>query len=319
MCFVAFLPTAELFAHSFALAANGYCIILQVSTHDTGAEAVRVAASSNVLRAIGSAKEDAGLQSALAKRALQEEDPDMETDECEEDDESIGGEASDDDALMEAQADIGFSLLEGSSNKRAAVTKKDPNAAKKMRNAFTNPPPVTEPATPVRSALSLAKGRGKGSLNKAQGSGLDDSEMTPGQEALVAKGEESLQKMKTNYSAEKLWEGGVRSRQIDALQKSSSQISAKLSALPMTCQRGHDLSTDIMAQVSSIEQMFELFTLLRADISPFLDTMETESEDVLLSCDMSVLSGMLLKTAAEFIKKTDSQASRLKARLWNIM
>lgn len=292
-------------------------LFLEVSEHDTGAEAIRVASSSSVLKAIGSAKEDAGYQSALAKRALQQ-DPDDEKEETEDEvsDESMG-DASDDDAVMEAQADIGFSLLEGNerTSKKKALLTKDSHAAKKVKKeAQADTPKSTQPPKSFAATLSSGKGRGRGALNKASAE-EEDSELTPGQESLVTKGEEALEKLKTNYSAEKLWEGGVRPRQIEALAKSSSQVSSKLSALPLTCQRGHDLSSEIMGQVSAIQEVFDLFTKLRADITPFLDTMEKEAEDVLLSCDMSVLSGMLLKTAAAFIKNTDSQASRLKAQL----
>lgn len=277
--------------------------MLQVSKHDTGAEAIRVASSSSVLKAIGSAKDDAGLQSALAKRQAQEEESAMEETEGEED-EDMDGDATDEEALMEAQADIGFCLLEGSSNKRKTPPKKE----------MVNPKRIKEAESPSAASLAAVlhvKGRGRGSVKNPVEA---DAEMTPGQESLVTKGEEALQKLKTNYSAEKLWEGPVRSRQIEALAKSSSQIASKLSALPLGCQRGHDLSSEIMGQVSSAQEMFELFTTMRADIAPFLDTMEKDAEELLLSCDMSVLSGMLLKTAADFIKKTDSQASRLKAR-----
>ena len=167
---------------------------------------------------------------------------------------------------------------------------------KKKRKLHTQPasnvPTFSEPAKdPLKEAC------------KATG-------LTPAQQGLLQKASETMQKLKEGFGAEKMWEGSLRRRQVEAMSKSAAALSAKLGALdPKKCPSALQASESMMDEMADVEARFDAFAVVKGDPRTAIETLDPDVQKALLTCDMAVLGAMLSKIAADLLKQMDVQDS----------
>ena len=172
---------------------------------------------------------------------------------------------------------------------------------------------TTPSATPgTSSPTQVSRGGWTGLKGKIKGAGKNKSPAsslpTANQQTTLDKAADASQKMKDVFGAEKMWEGKVRSRQVDAMAKSTASLSSKLCSLPSDrCPDAIELSERLMAEVAEMESRHDAIANLRAEPRNNVDHMDKAAKDAMLTCDLSVLSSMLVKMAADLVKQMDTQ------------
>ena len=287
---------------------------------DTGAELKQALGKSAMLKGIQQASE-----SAISYAALMEKDRAnmMAEEEAEEDeapvpvetpgeDDGIQAENLDDD---EGQGGADGDGFEDSIFVPASAVPEPGVPPKRLRTESARP--AGNPAIPRREAPALSNplashsGRSPaaghqpelGPAKKKTGAGLSAKE-----QSVLDKAEESLNKMADVFGPEKMWEGKVRSRQVEAMARAASSSSSKLCSISEEkCPQAHDLSNKLMVAVSDMEARHDAITHIRADARQSVESLDKHKVDAILTCDLSVLSSMLVKTGADLVKLMDTQ------------
>ena len=137
---------------------------------------------------------------------------------------------------------------------------------------------------------SLPEGRGKSPFGGAGGGNAKS-------QAAISKAEKAKAKILT---AEQLWHGKTRERQISAITQACLTAATKLHGL-------HDDEASIIAQEITtasgvMESQYQLFSKLKSDPSAAVSALDDADYEALMTCEISVLYTVLSTTAEELLK-----------------
>ena len=288
---------------------------MQASSFDTGTELKQALSKSSVLQGVEKAR-----ASAITERQLYEKDLAREAASVHEElEEAVGSASGQDDAEGEELHEEDEDMPENSKPVedgfddiifKAALDQAAPApASKKHRSAepaaSSKALPDSHAAPAVMNARAgLAKEARAGTTRHGKPAGAPSAQ----QQAVLDKAKEMRAKILDVFSAEKMWEGKVRQRQVEAISKSASTMSGKLGSLPQDkCPMALTESSELMDEISAMESRYDAISCLRAEPRASIDGMEKCNLDALLTCDLATLSTMLMKVAADLIKLMETQ------------
>ena len=251
------------------------------------------------------------LRAKDARSSAANEQPDdcAEADEHEAADDPMGVQGADGEEEDNEPADDGFgdSIFTSAAGAPAVKKPRVHDAAIASSTPAATPGTIS-PTEGMSGGPKSVKGKNKGAGKGRNPAPTSSVLPTSNQQATLDKAAEASRKMKDVFGAEKMWDGKVRSRQVDAMAKSTASLSSKLCSLPPErCPDAIELSERLMAEVAEMESRHDAISNLRADPRNNVDQMDKASKDALLTCDLSVLSTMLVKIAADLVKQMDTQ------------
>ena len=244
-------------------------------------------ASSSVHSGITNARVTAARLSDMEPQLEEPPNPSPDSDQGDDDAMATG----DDDSDMEGDMEFGVSATKIMPKTTLHSPKVVPPSTQRVATKTASKATAAEP----QSLLNVvASSKDSGAASASQGKD------TVTQGGLLSKATEHHEKMLTQYSPEKLWEGKIRQRAIDALSKATAQLSAKLTALPLPANQAlHDKASQMMTDASAVGCRFDLFAKMKASPLEYVGTLSEVDKEILLHCDMSMISSILTQFGSE--------------------